>query len=92
MEYLKGNLYHFRDNVAGLEIDSILEFSDDKYAAVEIKLEYNKVEEAKENLLKFRDNMTKKTKFMCVIVGYYDTLVKDPKTGIYIVPIISLKP
>jgi hypothetical protein len=92
MEYLDGNLYHFRDNVTGLEIDSILEFEDGEYGAIEIKLGYNKVEEAKENLLKFYDNMVKKPKFMCVIVGNFDAVVRDPKTGIYIVPITALKP
>lgn len=38
MDYLGGNLYHFRDNVNGLEVDSILEFENGEYAAVEIKL------------------------------------------------------
>ncbi len=37
IDYLGGNLYHFRDNVSGLEVDSILEFKDGEYAAVEIK-------------------------------------------------------
>lgn len=36
MEYLDGKLYHFRDNVTGLEADSILEFSNGDYAAIEI--------------------------------------------------------
>jgi hypothetical protein len=36
--------------------------------------------------------MIKKPKFMCVIVGYTDVIVKDPETGIYIVPITALKP
>ena len=47
MEYLGENLYHFRDNVSGLEADSILEFSDGEYAVVEIKLGYKEVEDAK---------------------------------------------
>ena len=28
MEYLNGNIFHFRDNVTGLEVDTILEFND----------------------------------------------------------------
>lgn len=36
--------------------------------------------------------MTKKPKFMCIIVGYADVIAKDPETGIYIVPITALKP
>lgn len=92
MEYLDGELFHFRDNVSGLEIDSIVEFPDGEYGAIEIKLGYNQVEEAKKNLLNFSNNMIKKPKFMCVIVGYTDIIAKDPETGIYIVPITALKP
>ncbi len=92
MEYLDGKLYHFRDNVTGLEADSILEFNNGEYAIVEIKLGFNQVEEAKQNLLNLYNNMVKKPKFMCVIVGFTDVIAKDPKTGIYIVPITALKP
>ena len=92
MDYLDGKLFHFRDNVTGLEVDSILEFNGGEYAAVEIKLGYNQVEEAKKNLINFSNNMVKKPKFMCVIVGYTDIIAKDPETGIYIVPITALKP
>ena len=92
MDYLEGKLFHFRDNVTGLEVDSILEFNDGEYAAVEIKLGYYQVEEAKKNLINFSNNMIKKPKFMCVIVGYTDIIAKDPETGIYIVPITALKP
>ena len=42
--------------------------------------------------MKFYNSMIKKPKFMCVIVGYLDFVVKDPETGIYIVPITALKP
>ena len=92
MDYLDGNLYHFRDNVTGLEVDSILEFPNGEYAAVEIKLGFNQFNEACDSLLKFQDNVTKKPKFMCVICGYNENIVKDLETGIYIVPITALKP
>ena len=92
IEYLGGKLYHFRDNVTGLKVDSILEFDDGEYAAIEIKLGFRQVEEAKQNLLNFYNNMIKKPKFMCVVVGYTDVIAKDPETGIYIVPITALKP
>ena len=92
MDYLDGELYHFRDNVTGLEVDAILEFSEGDYAAIEIKLGFNQVEDAKKNLLKFYENMNKKPKFMCIIVGYTDVIAKDPETGIYIVPITALRP
>ncbi len=92
IEYLGGHLYHFRDNITGLEVDSILEFSDGEYAAIEVKLSFDYLEEAKQHLLRFYDNMVKKPKFMCIIIGNYEYVVKDPETGIYILPITSLKP
>ena len=92
MDYLDGHLYHFRDNVTGLEVDSILEFSDGEYAAVEIKLGFNQVKDAINNLINFKNHMTKEPKFMCVIVGKGNAILKDEGTGIYIVPITSLKP
>ena len=92
MEYLNGTIYHLRDNVSGLEADTILEFSDGEYAAVEIKLGYREVENAKKSLLNLYNNMIKKPKFMCVIVGFTDIIAKDPETGIYIVPITALRP
>ncbi len=92
MDYLDGHLYHFRDNVTGLEVDSILEFSDGEYGAVEIKLGYNQVEEAKKSLLTFYNSMVKKPSFMCIIVGKCPAIIKDSETGIYIVPITALKP
>lgn len=80
MDYLGGKLFHFRDNITGLEVDSILEFSSGEYAAVEIKLGYHQVEEAKRNLQNFYNNMLKKPKFVCIIVGYTDIIAKDPET------------
>lgn len=92
MEYLDGHLYHFRDNTSGDEVDAIVEFRNGDYGAIEIKLSDGSVEEAKKSLLTFYKNVNKKPKFMCVIVGHYEAVVQDPKTGIYIIPITSLKP
>lgn len=92
MDYLDGKVYHFRDNVTGLEADAILEFNDGEYGVAEIKLSFREVENAKKNLLNLYNNMVKKPKFMCVIVGFTDVIAKDPETGIYIIPITALKP
>lgn len=92
MDSLYGKIYHFRDNVSGLEVDAILEFKNGDYAAVEIKLGINQVDEAINNLLKFSENMLKKPKFMCIIVGNIDSVIRDEKTGIYILPVTALKP
>ena len=92
MDYLDGKIYHFRDNVSGLKVDTILEFEDGEYAAVEIKLGYNEVDDAIKNLKEFYNKMIKKPKFMCVIVGILEAAYKDPDTSIYVVPITALKP
>jgi len=93
MNYLEGKLFHFRDNLSGDEVDAILEFKDGEYAAVEIKLSENGINDAKKNLLKFYDKVEKKKpKFMCIIVGCLPSIMKDEETGIYIIPITSLKP
>ena len=92
MDYLDGKLYHFRDNISGDEVDSILEFKDGEYAAIEIKLTSKGIDEAKKSLTTFFNNVSKKPKFMCIIVGHYEAVIQDPQTGIYIVPITALKP
>ena len=91
-EYLDAHLFHFRDNVSGDEVDAILEFADGSYGAFEIKLSHDGIDDAKKSLTKFYKNVSKKPAFMCIIVGYYEAVIQDPETGIYIIPITSLKP
>jgi len=91
IENLNGHLYHFRDNLSGDEVDAIVEFEDGEYAAIEIKLSNTKIDEAKESLLKFYENAGKKPKFMCAIIGTCNCIIKDEKTGIYIIPPTALK-
>lgn len=91
-DYLDGRLYHFRDNVSGDEVDAIIEFKDGGYAAFEIKLSDGSIKEAIESLVRFRNNVKRKPSFCCIIVGHQEAVVKDPESGIYIVPLTSLKP
>lgn len=90
--YNNGELRHFRNNVSGLEVDAIVLNEDGEYGAIEIKLGANQIKEAEENLLKFYEKVDKKPKFMCIICGLWGNVVKNPKTGIYIIPITALKP
>ena len=92
MDYLDAHLYYFRDNTSGDEVDAILEFKNGDYAAVEIKLTYNSIDEAKKNLQTFYNNVSVKPKFMCIIVSNLSAFYKDTETGIYILPITALKP
>ncbi len=90
MDVLGGKVRHFRDNVTGLETDAILEFGNGDYAAMEIKLGADQVDAAKANLVRLANNMVKPPVFMCVVVGKMDMIARDPETGIYIVPAMSL--
>lgn len=90
--YNNGELRHFRNNVSGLEVDAIVINEEGEYGAIEIKLGSNQIEEAKTNLLKFYEKVDKKPKFMCIICGLWNNVMKDPETGIYIIPINALKP
>lgn len=91
IESLKGNIFHFRDNTSGLEIDAILELSNGDYGAIEIKLGTDKIEEAAKNLLKFSDVAVKKPKFLCVICGLSTSIIKR-EDGVYVIPLTALKP
>ena len=90
-ESLDAKLYHYRENSTGLEIDAIIEFADGEYGAIEIKLGANKEEEAANNLKKFYEVVEVKPKFMCIICGLYNAVVKRTD-GIYVFPITALKP
>ena len=68
-----------------------LEIADGEYGAIEIKLGANKEEEAVASLKRFYELADVKPKFMCVICGLYDAVVKRPD-GIYVLPITALKP
>ena len=91
-DYLNAHLYHFRDNISGDEVDAIIEFEDGDYAAFEIKLSDGSIREAIDSLSKFNEKVSKKPEYMCVIVGHLESVMRDSKSGIFIVPITALRP
>lgn len=90
-ESIGAKLYHYRENDTGIEVDAIIEIADGEYGAIEIKLGSNKEEEAASSLKKFYEMAEIKPKFMCIICGLYDAIVRRPD-GIYVLPITALKP
>ena len=90
-ETIGAKLYHYRENDTGIEVDAIIEIADGEYGAIEIKLGANKEEEAVASLKKFYELAEVKPKFMCVICGLYNAVIKRPD-GIYVLPITALKP
>ncbi|MBQ6375936.1 ATP-binding protein [Candidatus Saccharibacteria bacterium] len=89
-EYLGGRLYHFRDNASGDEVDAIIELDDSRYAAFEIKLSDNAIQEGIDSLVEFEKGVKRKPEFLCVIVGHLEAAYQDPDSGVYIVPATSL--
>ena len=63
-EKKRRNLYHFRDNTSGDEVDAIIEFKDGEYAAFEIKLSDGSVQDAIDSLSKFYQNV-EKSRYIC---------------------------
>lgn len=92
MDYFGGKLSFFHDNVTNLEVDSILEFPDGDYAAVEIKLTERGIPEALETLKAFDQNMMKKPLFKAIVVGDTRMITADKDSGIYIIPFTALRP
>lgn len=90
-ENIGAKLYHYREYNTGLEVDAIVEIADGEYGAIEIKLGANQEEEAASKLRKFYETADVKPKFMCIICGLYNAVVKRPD-GIYVLPITALKP
>ena len=57
-----------------------------------VKLSDGSIQDAVASLKKFSENVEKKPEYMCIIVGHLDTVMRDPETGIFIVPATTLKP
>lgn len=86
-------LYHYQD-YNNNEIDAIIELEDGNYAAIEIKLGANQVDEAANNLVNIRQKMIKNNikppKALIVICGLTNAIYKRDD-GVIVVPITSLK-
>lgn len=90
-----GRLYHYQD-YANKEIDAVVECSDGKWAAFEVKLGANEIDTGAENLLsiaeKFReDKKSRQPSALCVICGLSNAIYRRPD-GVIVVPITALKP
>lgn len=92
LEPVNGEIFHYRDNT-DLEVDCILKQDDGKWAAVEVKVGGNKIDEAATNLLELAERVDtehmKKPTFLMVIYGGQHAY-KRPD-GIFVVPIGCLR-
>lgn len=89
-------LFYYRDS-DGLEVDAIIELNDGKWAAFEIKLGENKVEDAAKSLNRLKNKVllnpvakNREPEFLAVIVGAGELARYDKKLGVYVIPITAL--
>ena len=89
-------LHYYRDS-DGLEVDAVIEMRDGRWAAFEIKLGENKVEEAIGALNRLKKKVAAnpvarnpEPAFTAVLVGASEYARYDRTSGVYIIPITAL--
>ena len=92
-ESFGGKLYHYQD-YKNREIDAVIELSDGKWCAFEIKLGANQVDKAAADLIAIRDEILagggNAPSVLCVVCGIANAAYLRPD-GVYVVPITALK-
>ncbi|MCD8201620.1 MAG: DUF4143 domain-containing protein [Clostridia bacterium] len=92
-QYLGGDLYRYRDS-SDLECDAVIVLPDGRWGAAEIKLGINHIDEAAENLKKFRKTINtermKEPSFLMVLSGTVQFAYRR-SDGVYVVPIGCLR-
>ncbi|MDW7658569.1 MAG: DUF4143 domain-containing protein [Bacillota bacterium] len=92
LEPLNGEVFHYRDS-SGLEADCILKLDDGRWAAVEVKVGGNMLDDAADHLLQLRDRVDtqqmKKPEFLMVVYGGLHAYRRPD--GVYVVPIGCLR-
>jgi len=89
---IEGNISQYHDS-SGLEADAVIHLNNGDWGAVEIKLGGNEIDDAAENLLKFKGRVdtdaVREPKFLMVLTGL-DYAYRRPD-GVYVVPIGCLR-
>lgn len=93
-ESLDAKLFHYQDYY-GKEIDAVVELSDGRWGAFEIKLGTNQIDAAAAGLISIKEDFLKDENsrppaFLCVICGMSNAAYKR-KDGVYVVPITALR-
>ena len=93
-ESFGARLFHYRDDY-GREIDAVIELSDGRWGAFEIKLGANQIDKAANDLIAIKKFMetsskSKAPELLCVICGMTNIAYTRPD-GVLVIPITSLK-
>jgi len=89
---LNGNVFYYRDKT-GNEVDAVIELSDGRWGAIEIKMGSNEEEKAAENLIKFKNNVNTekmgKPSFLAIVTATQVAFQRDD--GVWVIPLGCLK-
>jgi predicted AAA+ superfamily ATPase len=89
---IDGAVYHYRDK-SGLEIDAIIQLSDGRWGAAEVKMGASEIESAAENLLKLKKivdtEKMNEPSFLMVLTG--TEYAFQLKNGVWVIPLGCLK-
>ncbi len=92
-ESFGANLFHYQD-YNNKEIDAVIELSDGRWCAFEIKLGANQIDKAAQSLIELKNNILKNggisPSVLCVICGMSNAAYIRPD-GVFVVPITALK-
>ena len=93
-ESFGAKLYHYQD-YSNHEIDAVIELSDGRWCAFEIKLGANQIDSAAANLISIKKRIVEdkggiEPSVLCVICGLTSAAYKR-EDGVYVVPITALR-
>lgn len=88
LDKLGRTVFHYRDK-NNLEVDCILKLNDHRWAAVEVEVGGNRLDEAAAKLIKLKEKIDidhlKASSFLMIVYG--DTTAYKRQDGVYVVPI-----
>jgi len=89
---IDGNVYHYRD-ASGTEVDVIIQLNDGRWGAIEVKMGAGFIEEASDNLLKFKAKVDvskmQEPSFLMILTATETAFQMD--NGVWVVPLGCLK-
>lgn len=96
LDYTESHPLRYYHDDSGLEADAIIERADGRWAAIEIKISLDKVDEAAGNLKRLRDKVCANEKakviepsFMAVVTGMGEAAYRR-SDGVYVIPTRAL--
>jgi hypothetical protein len=84
-----GEVFHYKDNT--LEVDSVIELKDGRWAGIEVKQGTHDFDEAANNLLRLKEKVALKPSFLAILTASGKTAYTRDD-GIHVIPLDCLGP